>query len=114
MPDGGRIQVGLHELPACVSSSAEWPTRATTSNLSLTVDDNGPGIQQKALEMIFDSGYSTHSSGSARPSGWAASHRGLGLSITRSIVEAAGGSIHAANRATGGARFEIELPVRPH
>jgi signal transduction histidine kinase len=112
MPEGGRIQVGLHELPAEASSSAEWPMRAATKDLSLTVDDNGPGIPQRALETVFDSGYTTHSSGSVRHGGWAATHRGLGLSITRSIVEAAGGSIHAANRAPAGARFEIKLPVR--
>jgi C4-dicarboxylate-specific signal transduction histidine kinase len=38
--------------------------------------------------------------------------RGLGLHISRSIVEAARGRIFAANRPCGGARFEIELPVR--
>ena len=112
MPEGGRIQVGLHELPAEEASSAEWPMHASTGNLSLTVDDNGPGIPKKALEMIFDSGYTTRSGGSVRHGGWPASHRGLGLSITRSIVEAAGGRIHAANRAPAGARIEIELPVR--
>ncbi len=102
MPAGGRSS------SACASSrpeagAAEW--------LALTVEDNGPGIPRKALEKIFDSGYTTRT----RPmgcSGWPAAHRGLGLSITRSIVEAAGGRIHAANRAQAGARFEIELPVR--
>ncbi len=103
MPEGGRIQVGLHELPPA--------GRKTTQTLSLTVEDNGPGIPQKALETIFESGYTTRS-GIAGQGGWQATHRGLGLSITRSIVEAAGGSLHAANRATAGARFEIELPVR--
>jgi K+-sensing histidine kinase KdpD len=36
----------------------------------------------------------------------------LGLSITRSIVQAAGGRIHAEDRAPAGAHFVIELPVR--
>ena len=102
MPDGGRIQLGVHELPA--------GARAASQAVSLTVDDNGPGIPSKALEKIFDSGYTTRSNGSNR-GGWPASHRGLGLSITRSIVEAAGGSIQASNRVAAGARFEIELPV---
>ena len=43
---------------------------------------------------------------------WPLRHRGLGLSITRSVVEAAGGLIHAANRDPVGACFQIELPVR--
>jgi signal transduction histidine kinase len=98
MPEGGHIQLGLRERPA------EW--------LTLTVEDNGPGIPLKALDKIFDSGYTTRSISASRHGGWPASHRGLGLSITRSIVEAAGGRIHAANRAPAGARFEIELPLR--
>jgi signal transduction histidine kinase len=104
MPEGGRIQVGLHEIPPKAGS--------TTPALSLTVEDNGPGIPRKALERIFDSGFTTRDNGAAGRSGWLASHRGLGLSITRSIVETAGGGIHAANRSASGARFEIELPVR--
>jgi signal transduction histidine kinase len=103
MPAGGLIQVSLRARPA----AAEAP-----ESLMLTVEDNGPGIPEEALEKIFESGYTTRSKGDAAKGGWAAAHRGLGLSITRSIVEAAGGRIHAANRAPSGARFEIELPVR--
>ena len=98
MPEGGSIQLGLRE------RSAEA--------LILTVEDNGPGLPKKALDKVFLSGYTTRATTASRHHGWTASHRGLGLSITRSIVEAAGGSIHAANRAPAGARFEIELPVR--
>ncbi|MGA3082243.1 MAG: sensor histidine kinase [Terracidiphilus sp.] len=104
MPDGGRIQLGLRQLPGGVGAAR---------SLMLTVEDNGPGISAKALERIFDSGYTTRSTGAFRQGGWPASHRGLGLSISRSIVEGAGGNIHAVNRASAGARFEIELPIRP-
>jgi signal transduction histidine kinase len=104
MPDGGRIQLGLRERPG--------PNGAVEA-LSLTVEDNGPGIPKKVLDKIFDSGYTTRAGNDFRHDGWPASHRGLGLSINRSIVEVAGGCIHAANRAPAGARFEIELPVRP-
>jgi signal transduction histidine kinase len=108
MPDAGRIAIGLHEF----HSGAEPPPW-----LLLTIEDNGPGIPVKALDKIFASGYTTRQGGQAGvdgpgPHGWPASHRGLGLSITRSIVEAAGGSIHAANRTPAGACFKIELPVR--
>jgi len=102
MPEGGRIAIGLHEFHAGAENPA-W--------LMLTVEDNGPGIPSQALESIFDSGYTTRATVASREGGWPASHRGLGLSITRSIVEAAGGNIHAVNRAPSGARFEIELPV---
>jgi len=103
LPTGGRIALGLHEFHAG-NGASPW--------LVLTVDDNGPGIPRKALDKIFESGFSTRSSNSVENGGWPATHRGLGLSITRSVVEAAGGRIHAANRAPSGARFEIELPVR--
>ena len=103
MPAGGRIALGLHEFHA-EAEAAPW--------LVLAVEDTGQGIPRKALDKIFGAGYTTRANGSSANSGWAGMHRGLGLSITRSIVEAAGGRIHAASRAGPGARFEIELPVR--
>jgi signal transduction histidine kinase len=103
MPEGGRILLALRERTG---------PDGTVEALALTVEDNGPGIPKKALDKIFDSGYTTRAGNDFRHDGWPASHRGLGLSITRSIVAAAGGSIHAANRAPSGARFEIELPIR--
>jgi signal transduction histidine kinase len=112
MPAGARIEIGLRERPAA-AGDAPW--------LALTVEDNGPGIPQGALDEVFAAGFTTRSGcGSVQGSSnsdaidqgdWSAGHRGLGLSITRSIVEAAGGTIHAANRARAGARFEILLPV---
>jgi signal transduction histidine kinase len=101
MPAGGRIHIGLRERPALAGTAA---------CLALTVEDNGPGIPETALERIFISGYTTRND--AAENGWPLAHRGLGLAVTRSIVEAAGGRIFAANRDQGGARFEIELPVR--
>jgi signal transduction histidine kinase len=103
MLSGGRIQIELRELPASAGAM---------DTLVLTMDDNGPGIPEQTLEKIFESGYTTRSKGAAAAGSWAAPHRGLGLAITRSIVEAAGGRILACNRPEGGARFQIELPVR--
>ena len=105
MPAGGRIELRLNEVPDATGAA---------SMLTLAIEDNGPGIPQKALDMIFASGYTTRARAVAQNGSWPAAHRGLGLSITRSIVEAAGGHIHAANRTESGARFEIELPVRSH
>ena len=107
MPGGGRICLGLRELGLREQPSglgdAEW--------LSLTIEDNGPGIPREALDRIFDSGFTTKSGRNAQTGAWPATHRGLGLAITRSIVEGAGGRIHATNRSQSGARFEIELPA---
>jgi signal transduction histidine kinase len=102
MPSGGRIQLGLHE-KFTASGPAEW--------MSLTIEDNGPGISEAALGKIFQSGFTTKSGRQQEKGGWPVTHRGLGLAISRSIVEAAGGRMHASNRSQGGARFEIELPV---
>jgi signal transduction histidine kinase len=105
MPAGGEIVLGLDEL---------HPTAQAGTSLVLTVEDSGPGIPDDALEEVFQPGFSTRKPENSAHPGWAAAHRGLGLSISRSIVEAAGGRIRAANRAAGGARIEIELPVRAH
>lgn len=103
MPAGGRIQIELRELPAA-SGAAEA--------LVLTVEDSGPGIPEEALERVFALGYSTRRVGTGALASWAVAHRGLGLSITRSVVEASGGRIFASNHASTGACFRIELPVR--
>ncbi len=77
----------------------------------LSVEDDGPGIPDANLEHIFDRFYSE------RPSGESfGQHSGLGLSISRQIVEALQGQISAENRrdANGrvlGARFIVRLPI---
>jgi signal transduction histidine kinase len=103
MPEGGRIGIGLHEFHAGAESGS-W--------LVLTIEDNGPGIPATAREKIFDSSFTTRTQAIQANAGWTGSHRGLGLAITRSIVEGAGGRIRLANRPSTGAHFEIELPVR--
>ncbi len=103
MPDGGRIQLILRE---CPSGAGEGP------RLVLNFEDNGLGIPAKALQKIFVPGYTTRSKTGCAGESWKSDHRGLGLSITRSIVESAGGQIRAANRDPHGACFQIELPVR--
>jgi two-component system sensor histidine kinase ChvG len=75
------------------------------------VEDDGPGIPPAKLDAIFDRFYSE------RPSGEAfGTHSGLGLSISKQIVETLGGQIHAENRtgpdgAVAGARFVVQLPL---
>jgi signal transduction histidine kinase len=108
---GGRIHIGLREEP---------PAQGVAACLLLTVEDNGPGIPADALETIFTSGYTSHGMSEGTSDGKSAgsngicahSHRGLGLTITRSIVEGSGGRITACNREEGGARFRLELPLR--
>lgn len=103
MPKGGHIHIGLREREVA---------QGAAPCLALTVEDNGPGIPEAALEKIFLSGYSWRSEAAEAGNGWPQSHRGLGLAIVRSLVEGAGGRITAANRTPGGACFTLEFPVR--
>jgi two-component system sensor histidine kinase ChvG len=79
----------------------------------LIVEDEGPGIPEESMEAIFRRFYSERPS--SEPFG---THSGLGLNISKQIVEAHDGSIIAENRrAPGGgrvrgARFIVRLPVR--
>jgi signal transduction histidine kinase len=81
---------------------------ATAQGVLLTIEDDGPGIPAEFLERVFDAGYSTRQMGRAWPE---RQHHGLGLSIVRTLVEKAGGRVTAAAAPSGGARFEIELPI---
>lgn len=99
MPAGGAIAITL---------------RRKSNALLLTVEDCGPGVPSNRLQAIFAAGFTTKPDPEEPAGTWPKVHRGLGLSITRSIVEAAGGRIRAANRRDGGARFEVEIPIRKH
>jgi two-component system, OmpR family, sensor histidine kinase ChvG len=77
------------------------------TQIVVRIEDEGPGLPDDKLEAIFDRFYSE------RPAGEKfGTHSGLGLSISRQIVEAHGGTIAASNRLdTRGARFTIRLPA---
>jgi two-component system sensor histidine kinase ChvG len=98
VPDtGGRIAIAL--------------ARAG-KHVVVTVDDNGPGIRADNIERIFERFYTD------RPAGEAfGQNSGLGLSISRQIVEAHGGTLTAENIPGGkpgeirGARFTVTLPA---
>ncbi len=75
------------------------------SKIVLEVIDSGEGIPAPDLERVFERLYRVDPSRSRQAGG-----SGLGLAITRKLVEAHDGSIHAENRATGGAIFIIKLP----
>ncbi len=105
MTGGGSVRVSLRESP----------TRpGTTRWLTLTIEDNGPGLPQSAIEKVFLPGFTTRAKtpGVRGYRDKPAVQRGLGLAITRSIVKAAGGRVNAANRDPSGACFQIDLPIR--
>ncbi|SEC61877.1 two-component system, OmpR family, sensor histidine kinase ChvG [Rhizobiales bacterium GAS191] len=85
------------------------------NSIEITVEDEGPGISEHALERIFERFYTD------RPNQGFGQNSGLGLSISRQIVEAHDGKIWAENRHLadssaepglgGGAKFTVQLPA---
>ncbi|TNE86734.1 MAG: HAMP domain-containing protein [Deltaproteobacteria bacterium] len=67
----------------------------------VVVDDDGPGLPADALDRVFDRFYTSRG---------ATVGTGLGLALTRAIVEAHGGHVAAENREQG-ARFVLTLPA---
>jgi signal transduction histidine kinase len=88
MPRGGELAIEL--------------TTAPDGQILLAVTDTGSGIAPSVLDRLFTPFVTT------RPTG-----TGLGLSLSRRIIEEHGGTISAENRTEGGARFHITLPPPP-
>jgi two-component system, OmpR family, sensor histidine kinase ChvG len=89
--------------------------RRVRSEIEIVVDDDGPGIGEDALERIFERFYTD------RPHQGFGQNSGLGLSISKQIIEAHGGRVWAENRpgpadadgnpTVAGARFVVRLPT---
>ncbi len=112
--ESGKVRVALRP--------RRGPTRAQAlEGYEIVVDDDGPGIPADAFERIFERFYTD------RPDHGFGQNSGLGLSISRQIVEVHGGTIVAANRLAEpeeagddedddepmvlGARFTVWLPA---
>jgi two-component system sensor histidine kinase ChvG len=99
-PPGGAVRVAVRRL---------------RKDIEIIVDDDGPGIRPDAMEKIFERFYTD------RPEQGFGQNSGLGLSISKQIVEAQGGSIRVQNRTAEagadneprvlGARFVVRLPA---
>jgi two-component system sensor histidine kinase ChvG len=74
----------------------------------VTVRDQGPGIPEEHLERIFERFFSWRPESDQEEGPLA--HMGLGLAISRAIVEGYGGSLQARNEPHGGACLEVRLP----
>jgi two-component system sensor histidine kinase ChvG len=84
--------------------------RRSKSDIEIIVDDDGPGVPDHSTERIFERFYTD------RPEDQGfGQNSGLGLSISKQIVEAHGGRIWVENRRDGehilGARFVVRLPA---
>jgi signal transduction histidine kinase len=72
---------------------------ATGGGVDVTIEDTGPGIPEEVRASIFDPFFTTKQGGT-----------GIGLAVTREIVEAHHGTIACVPREEGGTRFVIHLP----
>lgn len=90
------------EAGGLIEASAKLCSRKGDSAWVITIDDDGPGIPADVLPEIFDAFVSSRLDSRGT---------GLGLTVAQGIVDQHGGSIHASNRAGGGARLEVTLPA---
>ncbi|MCW4152938.1 ATP-binding protein [Halomonas sp. 18H] len=94
---GNALQAMSHTPAPCLTLTI----RAEAERVSISVADNGPGIEESRLSRVFEPFFTTKSSGSGL---------GLGLSISGRIIDDLGGRIEAGHNAGGGALFTITLP----
>jgi signal transduction histidine kinase len=85
-PAGGRVSIFMENIPA---------------GIRLIVEDTGTGIPKENLDKIFEPFFSTKSPGQGT---------GLGLFVTREIVEKLNGSIEVQSRFGQGTRFCVQIP----
>jgi signal transduction histidine kinase len=80
--------------------ASESSAGAARTHVLIAVRDSGAGLDPSALNRLFDAFYTTKSQG-----------LGMGLLISRSIVEAHGGQLWAKANAPRGALFQFTLPI---
>jgi two-component system, NarL family, sensor kinase len=88
------------------NGKVEISLESLSSYQIVKVIDRGAGITREELPYLFDRFYQGHGDRSSKGSG-------LGLYLSRQIIEAHGGTIWAENQISGGAIFAFKLPVYP-
>ena len=87
---------------------ASPPASTTGQEAVLTIDDDGPGINEADRDRIFER-FTRLSEARNRDTGGA----GLGLAVVKALVTELGGQITVGESPLGGARFTITLPAAP-
>jgi PAS domain S-box-containing protein len=93
----------LNGIEAMTDSAGELTIRSQSTNdgrLQISVSDTGVGLPSEKLDRIFNAFYTTKPQGT-----------GMGLAISRSIIEAHGGRLWATANAERGATFHFSLPA---
>ncbi|MDQ2083386.1 ATP-binding protein [Xanthobacteraceae bacterium Astr-EGSB] len=94
-----------------LDNAVKYGTRARVAlrdigpEAEITIDDDGPGLAPEEIARVFEPFYRVEGSRSRDTGGI-----GLGLAITRSLIERQGGSVTLANRTGGGLRASVRLP----
>jgi PAS domain S-box-containing protein len=102
-PDGIKqvlLNVLLNAVEAAPSGPVECEAHALGEQVVLSVADRGPGVPDSAKRRVFDPFFSTKTRGT-----------GLGLAVSKQIVDEHHGRIRLLSRRGGGTRVVIELPV---
>ncbi|MDD2367541.1 MAG: ATP-binding protein [Desulfuromonadaceae bacterium] len=76
---------------------------SANDKVSFVITDNGPGIPTDSIDRIFDRYFTTKKSGEGT---------GLGLFVTKNLLESIGGNISVANRSGGGTSFTVTIPIQ--
>ena len=97
-PAGGRIEMRVDELPQMMKKH---------SRIRFTVSDNGMGMSEDYLKVIFDPFTRENTEAIYEIQG-----TGLGMAITKSLVDLMGGSIKVASKPGEGSTFTVELELR--
>jgi two-component system, NtrC family, C4-dicarboxylate transport sensor histidine kinase DctB len=97
------LQNALDEVSGCKDGRGRvrLAARATSSDILIVVEDNGPGVAEHLSETIFQPFFTGKSNGT-----------GIGLGISREIVSEHGGTLTVGRSSLGGASFTICLPQK--
>ncbi len=97
--EGGKVEIEITGIKSRTTSAMD--------QVQIVVSDAGPGIPKGELEKIFERFYQAVDASNPHPTG-----TGIGLHLSRSLVEIHGGKLYAQNKPDGtGARFVITLPL---
>ncbi len=98
-PFESRPEIG-QTIEVAPGTLVECEARAFPGEVVLTVADRGPGIAESARRRVFDPFYSTKQRGT-----------GLGLAVSKQIIDEHRGRVRMVPRPGGGTRVVIELPI---
>ncbi|MEN8710984.1 MAG: ATP-binding protein [Arenicellales bacterium] len=95
------LQALQHTENAKLLISTQSGTGKNEKIVTITLEDNGPGIQNELMDKLFEPYVTSKEKGS-----------GLGLAIVKKIIDEHGGAIWAKNMKNNGSCFTIQLPVK--